>query len=312
MWSTIFFLLLSTAQSFGTTPQSQLIDTQIHTQAHDWIHHSIGTSDALLVSKHDLVIALNYFYLSYMRSHVNLKAQESATKILNSVWSGWQNIATRRRNPSKKIPYCHVKSQLNEHAQRFTSVLHDHEHFATLYDTANELIFKGNALENKLLKKNMEFVKDESRNQVTHALLDVQSHIAQLMDYLQQHRRMRIDDEQVLDDLEITRGKIFEYLQEHVPQMAFNSFVKADVLFLTISQNNWKALHTAQELSNIIWQAIETARSHLFYIYYDLTYEIALACGAQPLLMFDEQGLITTEGSQELLPQPRSLLAIEE
>lgn len=284
-YTTTYHILLSLlfCSFFSNSTHTQ----EYNSQADAWISQSLITkNNELLVSENDLQTIINVFYLSYERSRATLQAQDQAMTILSAVWHGWQNIAQRRRNPSKKIPYPDSVDDLIENYQAFAHALKSHEMISSCYDDFLELVLKDSGLENKLLKKSFEFVRENARTAVTHALLNVKDHIARLNSYLKQHRHMRFDDEQMLDDLETTRGKIFDYIQENLPIMAFNSYVESDRLFIASSEKQWRVLLTTQELSNLIWHAVETARANYYSAYYTHLYTRMVNAGLTPRTLY--------------------------
>lgn len=317
MWKKFSLLLVSlsvTVITVYSTQQSSDFESCITDQAQQWMQRCAITSDnKLLINQHDLQLLLNVFYFSYQRSLITLQSQKKAIILLQQIWQGWQNIACRRRNPSKKLAYpdCTISCEL---CNSFDELRKKHERISTTYDLMLEVTTKGQLFEDQLLKKNIEYIKDQARIVVTNALLDVQNHVSELSRYMQSKRSMDLDEVDTSDDndeaMQITRSKIYEYIKEQLPTVAVQSFARSDNAFIAISQKNWDALLMAQELSNIIWHAVETKRAQFYLIYYRLLYEKTRLLQIQPFILFNEKGLINTSDTIHYLPNPELLTGI--
>lgn len=259
----------------------------------------------MFVSEHDLMAVINFFYNAFNRSRITLCAQDAALQHLSASWHAWQNIAQRRRNPSKKLPYPQSSSGIEHSAIEFQSYTEQHDTIASLYTVTSELIFKENILENKLLLAELEYVHELSRSTITHALLDVQSHVAELATFISKHRAIQCDDESEPYDNDLIHTRsLLSYIKEQAPIFAFNSFVKTDNGFIKASEYNWSALVGAQEISTIIWKAIETARARFYLTYYREAYRRSLAAGIVPYKLFDTDGIIPLKSVRPPLPSP--------
>lgn len=294
------FLLVSLFLFLNLSTFSQQHYSSTADGADAWIAQFLCNSDGTLrESIHDINIICNLLYLSFQRSSITLKAQKHAVELLRVGWQGWQNVAQRRRNPSKPIPHPAAAKSLPLHADDFYLFLQEHERISSAYDTLLEQVLKQDILENHFLKMAIEEIREESRTAVTHALLNVQSHIIELSEYIKTKRSLAIDD--IEQEIDATRSQLVSYLQENIPLLAFNSFAKADNLFIKTSQMQWETLITSQELSNIVWESVEKARAEFYHAYYRAVYEKLQILGLAPC---------NHEYPEILLPAPATLAVV--
>jgi hypothetical protein len=209
---------------------------------------------------------------------------------------------------------CHIYSGQKSYTDD-TNLLYDlqmeHRRIGKTYATAVGTIVHGTLITNQQLKKGITALRDDSRRSVAQALTNVREYLDSIL-----HMRNDQDESKVLarhksiTSLLDKNFSIGDYLWSLVPDMALNSFVKADDLTIKISEEWWNALYQLLTISNIIWKPIERSRSSLYLAYYKAVYREAQANSIDMqsmTLMFNEQGLIDPNARVTQLPDPNTL-----
>lgn len=306
--------LIVTIRSYSASSHQAL---RVTSPANAWIGTYICSPDgSFLCDKNDLQVILNVMYLAYQRSYVTLCAQEKACASLDISWHVFQNILQTRRNPSKDISYSIDKEAFAIAMNNLFDMQEMHLHIGTTYSKALDAVMSGDLLSNKHLLDGIKELRNQARVAIVHSLTDVNEYINALL-----HTRNNNIDEQVKAIVncvdEYSNGVrnnllVADYLWSLVPYLAVNSFVKADNLTVTMSEQWWKALMQMISISNFIWRSVETARGNLYLEYYNALYAIALNnnCSDRLAILFDEKGL--NYGATELryLPEPQNLSPI--
>ncbi len=303
----IYFLVLvlsftsyATAKKISYPSLSFNLNPAHEQYAEEWVTPLLDGQSWLHSSETDLQIILNILYFSCARSQATREAQRTTLDALQKIWRGWQNITHRRRNASKPIPCSHAADNIAHMSALHEKNLIMHETITTIYDSALEQVLKGNILENRFLENHLIFLRDYARSVTIGAMLDVRSQLTSLLEYLNQTRALSFDN----DEEEIMRAGFMEYLVDSIPACTMRSFTLADNLFIKVSDGNWAALNGAQELSILIWDALEKARGSFYYTLYTIAYQRAQAHGIQPLIVFDEAGLLPLNKRKTALPLP--------
>jgi len=301
--SCMLFLISSSTTSQTTYPSLIFSCEPSHEHyAREWISPLFDSQSWLHSSEADLQIILNILYFSCARSQATQQAQRTTLDAMQKLWRGWQNITQRRRNPSKPIPYSHATDNITHVTALHEKNLIMHEAISTIYETALEQVIKGEVLENGFLKNHLVFVRDQARSVTIAAMIDVKMHLQSLLEYLNQTRALAFDN----DEEETLRSCFTEYLTDNIPACTMRSFTLADNLFIKVSDYNWSTLNGAQELSVLIWNAIENARGPFYYTLYAIAYAQAEARGIQPIVVFNKKGLLPVNKRKMLLPAPHS------
>ena len=302
-------LLASSTQITALSSLPQLnfdYDSSFEKFSKEWIKNTIITNSSLVNCESDIQIILNLLYFSCARSQITRQAQQATLDAMQNMWHGWQNIAQRRRNASKPIPYPHATHNIISLAESHKNRLLEHQTISSIYDNALEQIIKGDILENRILLSQIELLRDEARTATFNALGDAKSHIKELLEYLNQNEHKHsVINENEMEEMSDIRNALLSYIKENIPGYALHSFVLADNLFIKVSNYNWLALHSTQELSRLIWDHIEKARGNFYYTLYVQAYKQAEEIGIKPIIVFNEKGLLLPiQKRKKLLPPP--------
>lgn len=310
----ILVLIGSHIVSSANCSDTSKIDPQLKSSIDVWVNSYVKSANGLLLcSKKDLQLMLNILYVSYERSYITIKAQENAVSSLDVAWHVFQNILQTRRNPSKEVPYYTDREAFMNSMNTLFDMQEMHLHIGSTYAHALDLVMNGALLTDKNLLEGIKKLREQSRRAIVHSLTDVNEYVDALL-----HTRSNNIDEQVKSMVnyvdEYSEGikknlLIADYLWSLVPYLGVNSFVKADDLTVTMSEQWWKTLMQMVSISNFIWRSVETARATLYLEYYKALYAIALNndCSDYLTVMFDEKGVIANTTERQLLPEPQKL-----
>ena len=272
---------------------------------HSWIKTYIcDKNDTLLVDTQDLQALLNLLYLSYARSSITLDAQDGGLQALQASWQAFQNIIQLRMNPAKVPPYTIDADTYTNDMNDLYELQAEHSYIGTLYAAAVEKIVQGSVITDEHLKKGIKSLRDDARRSIANSLSDVR-------EYLDTILHTRNDKNELQEDLTHKSFSLGDYVWGLIPNLALNSFVKADDLTITMSEEWWKALYQLLNISNMVWKSVERARAELYLTYYKAVYleaqshEIDMT---SMMFMFDEHGLLDFDKQQDQLPQPKTLL----
>jgi len=273
-----------------------------------WVNSYIKDSDgSLKISRQDLKAVLNLLYLSYARSNITLTAQDDGLNAVQQSWQAFQNIIQLRRNPSKELPYAINEQTYTRDTKALYGHQKEHRQIGTIYSAAVENILHGSMIDNEQLKKGLEVLKDESRRAIIDALSNVQQYLDILSHIRDDIKKEAFNTEQSNGQ---TRTSIGDYVLALIPNFAVNSFVQADDLTMTVSEESWKAMYQVFNISNIIWKSVERARAELYLAYYKAVYLEAESHNIDVksmTLMFDEHGLLDGKKQRTKLPHPKTL-----
>jgi len=249
----------------------------------------------------ELQYVANLMLFSYLRSQETLTAQSTALEAIKSTWHGWQNIAKRRLNPSNQPPYTiDIEYELKKN-ELFWQSYARHQRVSSVYDHTVAQVVYGSLLETPLMVQGVKDMRTEARKIMLDALADIKRHLGNLFDYaFNKHFR---------NNQEVKRG-IADFVLSYIPQLAVNTFIHADALHNTVSEETWHMLYTVQEVGIQTWQAIELARSAFYKAHYAYIYRTMQRLNInQPCstVAFDEYGMIPAHAQNRMLPNPDTI-----
>lgn len=300
----LFLTLLAASSSCLTVPVF-CTATSSAMQPSAWTQRYIcDSSGTLIINRQDLQALLNLLYISFNRSRCTLEASARGIQALNGPWQAFQNIIQLRRNPSKDAPYEALnKTTFTQDMAKLYELQLTHRRIGKMYAATTESIVKGSLISNQQLQQGIIALRDDARKVIAQAVTDAQSYLDTIL-----HMRSNYsatDDEMI--SLMHKNFNLGDFIWTLLPDMALNSFVKADETTISLSEEWWKALYKLLAVSNMIWQPIEKARAELYLAYYKTVYTIALNNGidmSSMKIMFNEFGLLGTDQQLEQLPNP--------
>lgn len=264
-------------------------------QGVSWRHQYIENPDGqLLVTPHDICLIANLIYLSYARSILTLAAQDAALQTLDYIWKEWQNIAQTRLDPSVSLPYPHLEEK-NYNPKGLLKLQQRHRSFGKAYTHAVTNIVNGHLLESSEAYLAVHEIRKLARYQVMYALLDVKQQLGSFFASQKNEPPLKTN--------------FTDFIWSYIPQLALHSFVEANNINTTISEEGWNTLKSIQKVGNQTWRAIEEARAAFYFGYYTALYETIekLNFPAKISIMFDEFGIIMDSQQITLLPHPKAL-----
>jgi hypothetical protein len=138
-----------------------------------------------------------------------------------------------------------------------------------------------------------------------------------VQEYLDAILHMRSEQDGIQDEYKKTiipllhkNFNLGDFIWSLLPNMALDSFVKADEMTISLSEDWWQALYELISLSNMVWKPIERARAELYLEYYKTVYRTAQNNNVDMTtmkVMFNEYGILGTDQQYELLPAPDTL-----
>jgi hypothetical protein len=293
--SSLVLISRSCIASPADTPQTMWANT--------YICDSKGT---LTIHLKDLQVVLNLLYFSFDRSRCTLQASDKGAPALLEPWHAFQNIIQLRRNPSKEAPYFINKNTYNDTLNLLYELQIEHNRTSKTYATVVESIIQGSLITNKHLKHGITDIRDEARRVIAQAVTNVQEYLNAIL-----HMRNKQSDTQEESPMAIpSLNKNFnlgDFIWALLPHMALDSFVKADEMTISLSEDWWQALYELILLSNMVWKPIERARAELYLEYYKIVYHIAQNNSVDMTtmkVMFNEYGLLGADQQHEQLPDP--------
>ena len=231
-------------------------DSPINPQ--NWIStYMYDSNGALVISQQDLQALLNLLYLSFARSNMTLAAQNDGLQALQTSWQAFQNIIQLRRNPSKELPYSIDKGVYADDMNLLFNDQAEHRRIGTMYAAAVDAIVHGSLITNEQLKKGIQVLRDDARMKIVNELTNVR-------EYLNTILHTRTENANTEPSILNKSFNIGEYVLALIPNLALNSFIKADDLTISISGQWWKALYQLLTISNMIWKPIKHARATLY------------------------------------------------
>lgn len=283
----------------ATTPQTVWINSYI-----------CDTNGTLTIRLQDLQALLNLLYFSFDRSRSTLQASDKGALALNGPWHAFQNIIQLRRNPSKETPYYINRNSYIDSMNTLYELQLEHHRIGKTYAAAVESIVQGSLITNKHLKHGVIDIRDEARKVIAQALTNVQEHLDAIL-----HMRDGQDDtqeecEKAMLPLLHKNFNLGDFIWSLLPHMALDSFVKADEMTISLSEDWWQALYELISLSNMVWKPIEKARAELYLEYYKAVYSMAQINNVNMTtmrIMFNEYGILGTDQQYEQLPAPHTL-----
>ena len=282
------------------------------TEPSSWIRTYICDRNGTLnINNRDLQVLLNLLYLSFDRSRITLEASEDGIRALRVPWQAFQNIVQLRRNPSKYTPYLLDKNRYIDDTNLLYDLQSEHHRIGKTYSMATETILHGTLVTDDQLKLGIQVLREDARKVISEALTNVQEYLDVIINMnSKKESSQEIPFEARHAYLLQKNFSLGDYIWSLMPNMALNSFVKADDLTISISEDWWKALYQLLIISNIIWKSIEQARAQLYLTYYQAVYTVAKDQGIDMqtmTLMFDKQGMIVSTEQTVPLPDPIKL-----
>lgn len=249
----------------------------------------------------ELQYVANLMYFSYLRSFETVRVQETALAMLEGAWYGWQNIAKRRLNPGNTPQYTVNIEAEKQRAQDFWDQYDLHQRMSSAYDITTKQVVHGTLLETPVVKKGVDDMRKEARKIMLDALADVKQYLGKAFDYAFRPT--------FKNDKEITRG-IGDFVMSYIPQLAVGTFIHADKLHNTVSDDTWNILHGVQKVGIQTWYAIEKARMAFYKAHYAKVYRSMQELRINTpyfAYAFNEHGIIAASEQSVLLPDPSTL-----
>lgn len=299
------FLFVCLSLLIFQTKAFPLDPTPYTSQANEWIKTYIIDGKHLAVAAEDFQLITNLCYFSLQRSINTLESQKQAIKALTIVWEGWQNIAQRRLNPSKEQPYQIKKSDRTQIIDLFWKLHDAHQEIGTIYTHAVNFIVHGDALTTAKAIKSINALRSKAQEVIAQSLSDVRSYLGELF-YVP--KKLQVAQE-TINDIEhiVKKGfSIFDHIWSYIPQLAVYSFIKADELNNTVSEEGWHTLKTIQDVGIKTWKAIETARASFYLAHYKALMNLIENIDLDEkykTITFDLSGLLPTQKRGCLLPK---------
>jgi hypothetical protein len=170
---------------------------------------------------------------------------------------------------------------------------------------------QGSLITNEQVKQGVHVLREDARKAIAESLTNVQEYLDAIINL--QTGKAPTKESAFHPNYAYLLQKNFslgDYIWALMPNMALNSFVKADDLTISISEEWWKALYQLLLISNIVWKPIEQARASLYLSYYKALYREAQTQDIDMqsmMLMFDENGLLEAPAQCTPLPDPKNL-----
>lgn len=234
-------------------------------EAHDWAYNAFF-SPISTINAEERNIIINYIHCAYWRSRATIEAQKAATAMLETTWKGWQNIAQTRMNPSRKAPHIIDYKKQEEIFKQFQNAQVEHQKHRQNYDLAAEYAVKGpysNAHKNAVT-----VLRDRARQIIIKEFLDVKKTLGDLFEFACGHLKHIDQNDEITD---VIRFDYLDTLISLIPaSYATQSFIEAEKLQNTASQQTWQTFETITMVNQKIWHAIETARMEYYQAHYDV------------------------------------------
>lgn len=310
MKTIVTILVVATIMTVATLYGSNL--NEYRTFAHHWTSYYVENDDGkLIISLQELTILLNLVYFSFARSASTLRAQSITLHAATTAWQLYQNVVQTRRNPSKKIPYAIDSKEALNTMQESIILQQEHQKIGTSYANMLEAICKQGLINNDALNVGIAALRAQARMVLVTSLQTLEDYVKELIDACQQYKNDSLFAKEEPPDLnneEVTRG-IIDVLTNWLPSIAYYSFVYADRLSITASEESWRLLNEVQNMHNKLWETLETLRAQFYLVIYQTLFAIAQKhelVSNQAYIIFDTNGLII-DNTYQPLPNPTQL-----
>lgn len=301
----VMLALLISVISTGNVMATPIKDVQAF--ADEWINTYVKSSTGnLLINPGELNTLLNLSYFSYKRSACTLAAQDYALKALNMNWHLLQNVTQTRLNPSHATPYKLELKAYNKLMKQAWQCEKEHEIVGSIYARMIDYLLDDTQNTTKELRKSIEALREQARAALADSLSVVKEYIESLIDECQKNRP---EDNNESNTTTVKRS-LFNYLLTLLPPLAAHSFVKIDSMGVQASEEGWKVLSEIERIHNLIWTALEQRRADFYAIMYRSLYAVAASSELDKevfYISFDNDGPITANALDTLLPDPRKL-----
>lgn len=267
--------------------KSSIDPTPYQHDATEWINQYIGKGSESLATLDDLQLIANLFYFSYLRSIQTINAQAAARKAFESLWSGWQNIAHTRMNPSLPVPHALDFEQQQKHYLEFCKAQQEHRRIGQAYSQIAQITTKEHYL-SASTQEGILRLREHARTVVAQAFLDAKKIVGNLYEIATQGLR------HPEDSTEILRFDVLETISYYLPILSMQSFIDAEKAQLKISQQSYEVIHTMLEVNMTIWDTIETARASYYMAHYNALSEYMVRLSISKKywhILVDEQGI---------------------
>jgi hypothetical protein len=281
----IFFLPNITTHAHIQAQAEQWIDTYIYSPS----------NKKFLITLPEVQLLLNLIYLSYKRSQMTVEIQPLALHAFSELWSKWSHIINTRLDTSKEIPQIMYSEQENNPSLSFWEAYINYCTTIKKYNAAVQTMLHGTIC-NDTTHGAILALRSQAREIVTAALTDIHYHLNNTSSTKQRMVQ-----------------NILNLVSCYIPSFMEQSFIKANQINITMSEEAYKVLQYTQEIGNYTWHTIETARSHFYKIYYYALYAFMKKHGIQApyfMLLFDENGMIDNHATTILMPIPSELVRI--
>lgn len=238
-------------------------DTYIQ-MARTWSDTYIFTDSQLLLTESDIITLAYFIYCAYERSQATLAFQQHALIALDSVWHGWHNLLSTRRNPSKKMPHCLNLEHEIEKNERYWLLYQHYEQAAQHYDQVLEYLVKSNHLSSQGLRA-LEALRAQARSVIVDAVTDIEGQIHFLLQQTVDKHTTRMPR---------TIQSLLDRIKTLIKSHGLVPFAKTDNLNTQLSRDCWNLFCAQQRVGNYTWDVIEKARSSFFYAHYCIAIEI--------------------------------------
>ncbi|MFA6065892.1 MAG: hypothetical protein WC707_01790 [Candidatus Babeliaceae bacterium] len=255
---TVILILLSTLSQ-------QLFSNDFTKQAHTWA----ASFDYQNMSPHDAQLIVSLLYWSHQRSLLTLQAQEAFIKDITLGWQLSENIIDTRLNPSRIMPNDVSDTDLLESRAHFCSIMHAYRTTNKNYTQCTDAIINGHILDNQAHLDAIKKIKNNARTAISQALGTqaqslaswqlVKDHIKTVAQLLQQQSSTK----------KIAGGaRMFSAFGNYFQSFFVSSFVAMDTHYRTVNKECWRAFLTSHEITNSMWQVIETTRRDFYHAHY--------------------------------------------
>lgn len=309
------FLSIIVTLSSLTLISLSCIASPVNTPQTNWVNTYICDSNGTLTIRfQDLQALLNLLYFSFDRSRSNLQASDKGAQTLNEPWHAFQNVIQLRRNPSKEAPYYINKTAFVNSMDLLYDLQLEHHRIGKTYASAAECIVQGSLITNKHLKHGIADLRDEARNVIAQAVTNVQEYLDAILHMRSEQTGEQEEYKKIMGSLLHKNFNLGDFIWSLLPNMALDSFVKADEMTISLSEDWWQALYQLISLSNMVWKPIERARAELYLEYYKTVYRTAQNNNVDMktmMVMFNEYGILGADQQYEQLPDPDTLYVSE-
>jgi len=290
----ILVLLYFTLLSSNFINSHSLFDTNSYKKtAHDYIeNYSLQSADP-----NDLCFILNALYFSYARSAQTLTTQLSSQAHLNYSWQAWQETYSCRLNPGNV-------SSLNINTEKAIQASHDfwqnysqQKHINNCYNTMVKNIIHGDYIKHSLSKDYLHALRQKARVIMLDSLADVKEHLNDLIEASQKK------------SLTKKLSHLADFMNSYIPQLAVNTFIKADKMHTKLMTDSWDFLHNISNIGIMTWEPIEKTRSAFYQAQYSALYTLMKKRSLRrKYFKFCIEEHIILEKPIDSLPIPESLL----